>query len=45
MNERQFLDPLFRILQNKETGAEKLIKKYNTTWNKSINKIFTENSY
>ena len=26
MDERQFLDPLFRILQNKETGAEKLIK-------------------
>ena len=45
MNERQFLDPLFRILQNKETGAEKLIKKYNTTWNKNVNKIFTENSY
>ena len=45
MDERQFLDPLFRILQNKETGAEKLIKKYNTTWNKNVNKIFTENSY
>ena len=45
MDERQFLDPLFRILHNKETGAEKLIKKYNTIWNKDINKIFIENSY
>ena len=27
IDERQFLDPLFHILQNKETGAEKLLKK------------------
>ena len=45
IDERQFLDPLFHILHNKETGAEKLIKKYNTIWNKDINKIFIENSY
>jgi len=44
IDERQFLDPLFHILQNKETGAEKLLKKYNGTWSKDINRIFVENS-
>ena len=45
IDERQFLDPLFHILQNKETGAEKLLKNYNNSWSKDINKIFTESSY
>ena len=45
IDERQFLDPLFNILKNKETGAEKLLKKYNSTWNKDINRIFIENSF
>ena len=45
IDERQFLDPLFHILQNKETGAEKLIKKYESSWNKDINRIFIENSF
>jgi glutamate--cysteine ligase len=45
IDERQFLDPLFHILQNKETGAEKLLKNYNNSWIKDINKIFTESSY
>ena len=45
IDERQVLDPLFHILQNKETGAEKLLKNYNNSWSKDINKIFTESSY
>ena len=45
IDERQFLDPLFHILQNKETGAEKLLKNYNNSWSKDINKIFIESSY
>jgi glutamate--cysteine ligase len=44
-DERQFLDPLFNIVRNKETGAEKLLKKYNTSWNQDINRIFIENSF
>ena len=45
IDERQFLDPLFYILDNKETGAEKLIQKYNNSWNKNIDRIFIENSF
>tara|TARA_B110000438_G_C15767352_1_gene630256 strand:+ start:89 stop:1435 length:1347 start_codon:yes stop_codon:yes gene_type:complete len=45
IDERQFLDPLFYILDNKETGAEKLLQKYNNSWNKNIDKIFIENSF
>jgi glutamate--cysteine ligase len=45
IDERQFLDPLFHILRTKETGAEKLLKKYNSSWNKDINRIFIENSF
>ena len=45
IDERQFLDPLFHILRNKETGAEKLLKKYNSKWHKDINRIFVENSF
>ena len=39
IDERQFLDPLFNIVRNKETGAEKLLKKYNSSWNQDINRI------
>jgi glutamate--cysteine ligase len=45
IDERQFLDPLFHILRNKETGAEKLLKKYNNKWNKDINRIFVEHAF
>ena len=45
IDERQFLDPLFYILENKETGAEKLLHKYNNSWNKDIDRIFKENSF
>jgi glutamate--cysteine ligase len=45
MDERQFLDPLFDIVKNKQTGAEKLLQKYNNSWNGDINKIFTENAF
>ena len=45
MDERQFLDPLFDIVKNKKTGAEKLLQKYNNSWNRDINKIFTENAF
>jgi glutamate--cysteine ligase len=45
LDERQFLDPLFYILDNKETGAEKLLQKYNNSWNKNIDRIFIENSF
>jgi glutamate--cysteine ligase len=45
MDERQFLDPLFDIVKNKQTGAEKLLQKYNNSWNRDINKIFTENAF
>ena len=45
IDERQFLDPLFYILENKETGAEKLLHKYDNSWNKDIDRIFKENSF
>ena len=45
IDERQFLDPLFYILENKETGAEKLLHKYNNSWNKDVDRIFKENSF
>ena len=45
MDERQFLDPLFDIVKNKQTGAEKLLQKYSGSWNRNINKIFTENAF
>jgi glutamate--cysteine ligase len=45
LDESQFLDPLFYILDNKQTGAEKLLKKFNSSWNKNIDKIFIENSF
>jgi glutamate--cysteine ligase len=45
MDERQFLDPLFNIVKNNQTGAEKLLQKYNNSWNCNINKIFTEEAF
>ena len=45
MDERQFLDPLFDIVKNKQTGAEKLLQKYKNSWNGNINKIFTDNAF
>ena len=45
IDERQFLDALFYILENKETGAEKLLYKYNNSWNKDVDRIFKENSF
>ncbi len=45
LDERQFLDPLLHILKNKETGAEKLVEKFNSSWCKDIDRIFIENSF
>jgi len=45
MDERQFLDPLFDIVKNKQTGAEKLLQKYKNSWNGNINKIFIDNAF
>jgi glutamate--cysteine ligase len=45
MDERQFLDPLFNIVKNNQTGAEKLLQKYNNSWDCNINKIFTEDAF
>ena len=45
LDERQFLDPLLNILKNKETGADKLIKKFDGPWNDDIDNIFIENAF
>ena len=45
LDERQFLDPLLNILKNNETGADNLIKKFDSSWNDNIDKIFVENAF
>ena len=40
ISETQFLDPLFNLVERKETAAEEIIRKYNLQWNKKIEKIF-----
>ena len=45
LDERQFLDPLLNIIKNNETGAEKLIKKFDSSWKDNIDKIFVENAF
>ena len=45
IDERQFLDPLFNIVNNKKTGAEILLEKYNKSWNAKIDNIFIEDAF
>ena len=45
LDERQFLDPLFNIINNKQTGAEKLLEKYNKSWDQKIDNIFIEDAF
>ena len=33
------------IVKNNQTGAEKLLQKYNNSWDCNINKIFTEDAF
>ena len=44
LSETQFLDPLLNIVENRETAADDLLKKFNGIWEKDINKIFTINN-
>ena len=44
MSETQFLDPLLNMLENQETSADELLKKFNSVWEKDISKIFTINN-
>ena len=39
-DEQIFLTPLKEIVQNKESPADKLLRKYNNEWNKDIMKIY-----
>ena len=41
ISETQFLDPLLNILENGQTPADDLLKKFNGIWEKDIYKIFT----
>ena len=41
ISETQFLDPLLNILENGQTPADDLLKKFNGVWKKDIYKIFT----
>ena len=41
ISETQFLDPLLNILENGQTPADDLLKKFNGAWKKDIYKIFT----
>ncbi len=45
VDERQFLDPLSNIIRNKKTGSEILLEKFNSTWDKNIDKVFIENAF
>jgi len=45
IDERQFLDPLFNIVNNKKTGAETLLEKYSKSWNQKIDNIFVEDAF
>ena len=44
VSETQFLDPLLNILENQETSADELLRKFNGVWEKDISKIFTINN-
>ena len=44
LSETQFLDPLLNIIENRETAADDLLKKFNGVWKKDINKIFSINN-
>jgi len=39
-DEQIFLTPLKEIVQNKESPADRLLRKYNNEWNKDIMKIY-----
>ena len=41
ISETQYLDPLLNILENGQTPADDLLKKFNGAWKKDIYKIFT----
>lgn len=45
IDERQFLDPLFNIVNNKKTGAEILLEKYHKSWDTKIDNIFIEDAF
>ncbi len=45
IDERQFLDPLFNIVNNKKTGAEALLEKYSKSWNQKVDNIFVEDAF
>jgi len=36
---------LFNIINNKQTGAEKLLEKYNKSWDQKIDNIFIEDAF
>ena len=44
ISETQFLDPLLNMLENQETSADELLRKFNGVWEKDISKIFTINN-
>ena len=41
-DETKYLKPIIRIMKDKENSADKLIRKYNSEWNKDIMKIYEE---
>lgn len=41
-DETKYLNPIIRIMKDKENSADKLIRKYNSEWNKDIMKIYEE---
>jgi glutamate--cysteine ligase len=45
VDERQFLDPLYNIIKNKKTGSEILLEKFNSIWEKNIDKVFINNAF
>ncbi len=45
IDERQFLDPLVNIIKNKTTGSDTLLEKFRNTWQKNIDRIFSENAF
>ena len=45
IDERQFLDPLYNIIKNKKTGSEILLEKFNSIWEKNIDKVFINNAF
>ena len=41
-DETKYLRPIIEIMKDKENSADKLIRKYNSEWNKDIMKIYEE---